>query len=217
MKHEGTITTALNTFPREYWKNDDFAWVSIPKNANSQFRNICASFNATRQKNNGTYPATRICVWRNPRTRLISGLGEWCKRRGPNRGKPLTLDAYGSLLTDLLNDSSRFDEHLEPQIVYAGGICFTHVLCFENLIDEMLTVPAFKSHPEKWNKVLKADKLTSSKHTNNAGGLDAVQQQHKQLIDQIINKYYKQDQEVYENRRLLTDPNNIMTAGIHND
>ena len=215
MKHEGTITNALNSIPREYWKNKDFAWVSIPKNANSQFRSICVSLGAKRQASDGTFPDTKICVWRNPRTRLISGLGEYNKRRGRNKGKQLTVDDYGTLLTELLDSSTKFDEHLEPQIVYAGGICFTHVLCFETLVEEMNTVPVFANNPTKWNKVLQAGRLANSKHTKSAGGIEGVQQKHKDLIDQIINKYYQQDQMIFENRDLLTDKHNIIMANTH--
>lgn len=116
MKYEGKITKKLNGH-RECWRNDQLLWISIPKNANMQFRQICERAGAIRSKlEANNLPDTIFCVWRNPTTRLISGIGEYSKRMNvlkPNKEK------YTQYLEQLLKDPYDFDEHLEPQIVYA--------------------------------------------------------------------------------------------------
>lgn len=197
MKHTHTITNALQNTPREYWRNDEFAWISIPKNANMQFRSICKSLQATRQKNDGTYPEIVVCVWRNPRTRLISGLGEYFHRKRRGGRRVITAEDYEKLLRELLQNPSKFDEHLEPQIVYAEGIKFSHVLKFEKLDQEMNRVPVFKQNPDSWHTRINADRLITSKHTKNLS-LTTIQDKNQELIDNIIDKYYSIDQKIFQ-------------------
>jgi hypothetical protein len=208
MKFENKITKKLNG-DKECWRNSDLLWISIPKNANTQFRSICENLGAKRQKLNlKNLPELIFCVWRNPRTRLVSGIGEYYDRPIKERyfrqfGKrailmqrpTLSQGQYTEYLEKLYRNPYHFDEHLEPQIVYAQGLKYSHVLRFEQLIDDIQTIEMFKGNPHLY-KNLEPQRTTTSQHTKNFT-IDDVINDNNDLIDSIIKKYYSEDLDIY--------------------
>ena len=186
------ITATVFPSPKWVWQNEHCMWVSVPKNANMQIRKICTACGMPRVKHQDlTHSAETVCVLRDPRTRLISALGEFKKRK--RRSENLN-----KLLEMLLDDASGFDEHLEPQSFYISGIVFTHILRFEDLHNELNRVDWFSQYSTVIDKHINSQRLTSSKHHKSTP--EQLAQQNQQLVDQIINKYYRRDLEIWQNR-----------------
>lgn len=203
ISYTGDITDTLRG-KRQIWRNENFGWISIPKNANMQFRHIMGKLKAKRLniESFDTLPDVTVCVWRNPRTRLLSGLGECLSRRKGIKG--LNSAKYTEWLEKLLSDPHQFDEHLEPQIVYTHSIAYTHVIKFENLLEESQKV----FDPVLAKRFLNPGRTKKSKHTKES--LDDIIKQNENLITDIIDKYYSLDEKIFQNTEILKDKENII-------
>jgi len=176
--------------PHRHWQNNQCVWTQVPKNANMMIRKICGKLQMTNtDKPDRTLPE-RVCVIRNPRTRLISALGEYSKRKKDHR--PLR-----ALLEHLCEDATGFDEHLEPQSWYLQEITYTHILKFEQLDTEIYTVPTFAQHRSVVDTVIRPQRLTYSKH--HSGDLQDIIEEHQDLVEQCVEKYYALDQDIWQN------------------
>lgn len=197
MNFEKTITNKLRSVKRVCWRNNDFMWVSIPKNANMNFRSICQKMGAMKQDWPRLLdrPSTIFSVWRNPRTRLVSGMGEYLAR---THKKSVSHRAYSEHFKLLLADASGFDEHLEPQIVYANGVTFSHLLEFEDMINEMMRVPVLENNQSVWRSNIQPKKTQTSKHAKGTSIEDIISDNHT-VIENLIEKYYAQDLEIWTN------------------
>lgn len=192
------ITPTLEGVKRECWRNNKLFWTSIPKNANMVFRGICQRYGAPRQKVNldiQPYPNVVFCIWRDPETRLISGLGECAKRQ--RRGR-FTAELATQMLEELSVSADKFDEHLEPQVMYATGfpIRYTHVLRFEHLLDDMQTVDIFKNNTNPWRQYIHPDRITKTHHAIGTS-IEEILNQNKALVEHIIKKYYSEDLDIF--------------------
>lgn len=180
------------------WYNRDCLWAGIPKNANMVYRNICRQLSMEHQpkvlnlKEFNAISTESVCVLRNPVYRLFSGLGEYKKRQG-HKNKEIS-----TLLEELLKDPFDFDEHLEPQLVYIEGRAYTHILAFENLLEETLTVDYFKKHEHIIEKAIRP-MGERSKYFNEP--ISDLYEQHKSIVDDIISKYYQKDLKMWQNRQ----------------
>lgn len=184
------ITATEIPSPRWVWQNNHCMWVSVPKNANMQLRKICTESDMPRVKYRGLPSTETVCILRDPGTRLISALGEFKKRK--RRGENIS-----ELMAILLADASGFDEHLEPQSFYISGMTFTHILKFEDLHDELHRVNWLSQNTDIIDKYINPRRLRNSKHHGKP--LEQLIEQHQQLVDQIINKYYLRDLELWQN------------------
>lgn len=184
------ITDTVFPDPFWVWHNCHCTWISVPKNANMQLRKICTACNMSRVKFQNTDSTETVCILRNPKTRLISALGEFKKRK---RRK----ETINELMEILLADPRSFDEHLEPQSFYVHGVKFTHILKFEQLDQELHRVEWFAKHPEPLKNYINPARLQKSRHHGTPP--DQLASEHSKLVDDIVNKYYAYDLELWQN------------------
>src|SRR5210317_751 len=177
MKREGQITNK-DFKSIDVWHNPKCMWVSIPKNANMVYRGICNKTGIKKVKYTDQTADEVVAVIRNPYTRLLSGLGE-CQKR-----KKMQKLSTTQLLEKLLHSAADFDEHLEPQAMYLHGKTYTHILLFENLLEETLRVNFFKQHEKIVTNAVRPERTKKSKH--HSGSLDDVINQNKELCDEIV-------------------------------
>lgn len=173
------------------WANQECMWTSVPKNANMAYRRLCRAVDMPKQKYIGQTATYSICVVRNPVHRLFSGLGEFI-RRHKQKELPITL------LEKLLDNADNFDEHLEPQIVYLQNKSYTHILSFENLVEETLQVPYFAKNEQIVKLCIRQPVPDKSKYFSHS--IDEIYKYYSPLIDDIINKYYFKDVILWQNR-----------------
>lgn len=188
--HQITDCNHCAIHPERMWHNPECLWIFVPKNANMMMRKICADFGMHRTKDRGQHSKYSVCIVRNPYTRLISGFGEYSKRNRDRR--PLA-----ELLEHFADDPSGFDEHLEPQLFYLQSRSYTHILKFENLLDDLLLVPYFSTKPDVINKHLKPQRLQKSKHYSKS--LEHILSEHSVVIDSIVHKYFSRDLHIWQN------------------
>jgi hypothetical protein len=162
----------------------------VPKNANMMMRKICEATGMSRVKLKDQASTETVCILRNPRTRLISALGEFRKRKRRS-------ESLEQLLENLLNDPTGFDEHLEPQLHYIEGIAFTHILKFEKLDQELQRSIWFKQHQPVVESHLNPDRLANSKHHQTS--IESLLKQHHGVVENIIDRYYTRDVELWQN------------------
>lgn len=184
------ITNTPMPSPIWFWHCDQFAWVSVPKNANMMMRKICLGMRVNRKRFANQASNETVCILRNPRTRLISALGEFRKRKRRSE----TLD---ELLDLLLKDPSGFDEHLEPQCFYVHNIAFSHILKFENLDAELMRVDWIRQHSEVVQRHLVPNLLKESR--NHTTSIATLLEQHHGIVENIIDRYYARDAELWTN------------------
>ena len=184
------------------WCNHECLWVSVPKNANMMMRKFCESTgmlgkNVTLK----TIPNCRetVTIVRDPRTRILSGLSEFQKRKAPAKIKKFTVT---ELLKQLLNDISIFDEHLEPQAFYLQNFTFTHILKFEDLNNELKTVNHFHNYSRLIDESVRPELLTSSRKL---GDLSDIVTENESLLTQCIEKYYTMDLDIWNNSANYTN------------
>ena len=168
------------------WANDKISWVSIPKNGNMATRKLLQQHNAHKCCNRVVAPI-HFCVFRNPYHRLISGVGEYSRRRNPANKNIV------HLLEQLLEDPQPFDEHVEPQSVFIDDHVFTHVFEFEHMEQQMHDSEIFEK--PKLQRCINQSKANSSK----TGAIDTIIEQNRVLVDDIINTHYQKDLEIFEN------------------
>jgi len=180
----------------EVWANTQFCWTSIPKNANMVYRKILKDLDVpiTRYRDDLGLDHS-IFVIRDPRTRLLSGLGEYRKRRHSAKWHSNPDISVKHLLEDLINDPTCFDEHLEPQVAFIAGKSYTEILMFENLYQETLAHPFFAGHQQIVDRYMNAARLNNSKHHQQ--DLQQLIQEHQVLVDKAIELYYSVDYEIW--------------------
>lgn len=172
------------------WANQECSFVSVPKTANMQFRKICGRYKMKyKHQDEVLDPAFQFCVVRNPWTRVLSGLGEY-RRRRLRHDKKLT---WRTLCERLLESPTQFDEHLEPQIAFMQGYTFTHIFKFENMLDDALNFPYFKNDPGWIKSNINPVRSQRSQHLD----LVEIQKDNQDLLDQIVAKYYSRDYEIW--------------------
>ena len=178
----------------EIWCNNQLGWIAIPKNGNMATRRLCDRLNMRRQPYTGQQPEKLFCVIRDPQTRLISGLNEFKMRK---LGKNYFNWPIQDLLEMLLDKPHRFDEHLEPQALYLGEHRFDYVCKFENIFQDICDIPEIPVvHTEK---TISQAKANSSK----AGKIDVILADNRCLVDAVLEKYYQQDLEIYNNPQTI--------------
>lgn len=175
------------------WQNESCSWVSVPKNANMMFRKLCTAIGMHKQIRYNLSPES-FAVVRDPRTRLFSGICEYLRRLH----QPITEAKIIDNLIDLRYNPSKFDEHLEPQIVWLNELSFTHLVRFEYMIEDTMRIPYLRQHEKMVLKSIKPNRLTTSRYYIDMNGFIA---KHQALIDSTIDKHYKQDLELFNNIR----------------
>lgn len=172
------------------WANKRCGFVGIPKTANMQFRQICSYY---RMYNVHYYetpkPEYLFCVVRDPWKRTLSGIGEY-RRRKRRHHKALT---WRGLLKELLENPKKFDEHLEPQAAFMYGHKFTHIFKFEQMLDDALKFPFFANDPDLIKANIHPTRATRSQYLD----LEQIQEENQDLLDQIVEKYYARDCEIW--------------------
>lgn len=182
------------------WANAEFCWTSVPKNANMVFRNFLQKIGIPAVPYNHELGLNyNVCVMRDPRTRLISGMGEYCRRQRLENSGP----ALQTLFETLLNDSSQFDEHLEPQVAFLQGKSYTHILKFENLYVETIQHPYLSSHEPIISRYMNPDRLGNSRHYEHES-LEDIYKAHQTVCDDIIDRYYRRDHDIWSDRDSYT-------------
>jgi len=198
MSRRPSQITQTSLGPGVVWANSDFCWTSVPKNANMVYRSILQNLGVPRVTYQPTHGQTWcIFVIRDPRTRLISALGEHCLRRRV-RGRSIK-----DLLESLLADPGNFDEHLEPQTVWVQGKRYTEILLFEDLYQQTLAHPFFAPHSTVVNRYMNPDRLNNSKH-HRGKSLQQLYLDHQDLVDLAIKKYYNKDLDIWKDRKNWT-------------
>lgn len=190
--------TDTNLGTNVVWANAEFCWISVPKNANMVYRLILQNIGVPRvayQPMHGQQWS--VFVIRDPRIRLISALGEYSVRQ---RVRNRSLQA---LLQALIDNPSKFDEHLEPQSVWVQGRSYTDILLFENLYQETVEHPFFASHQKVVDRYLKSDRLNNSKH-HRGKSLHQLYLDHQDLVDIAVKKYYNKDLDIWNDRKNWT-------------
>jgi len=181
---------------RQVWSNEFCMWVSVPKNANMRFRAICNSIGMMKKQDDFEYPPERFFIIRNPYTRVLSGLGEFKSRNK----RP---EEFEELLFEFKKDPKMFDEHLEPQVSFVYDIDYTNILKFEDLNNQIRTIKYLRKNyifnEKKNNPYLKInrDRLSRSRHYKKP--LEEIEKIYKNDLDEIINKYYGYDLEIWKN------------------
>lgn len=186
--------TPVNIYLGTVWANQEFCWTSVPKNANSRYRLLLDSMGIHRTFITPDLGRVySICVVRDPRTRVISAMGEYAARKGLRR------HPFRDLMNKFLSDPTQFDEHLERQVAFLAGKSYTHILKFENLYAETLQHPFFrsKSKSEAVKHWLDPGRWTSSKHFRGADIRD-LYRLHSDIIDIAVRQYYTQDWEIWQ-------------------
>lgn len=187
--------TNTNIKPTGIWYNPDCMWTSVPKNANMMYRQMCTEMNMVHCQYQNHVAKESVCVLRNPYTRIVSGIGEYTKRHSTKfNGVP-----FESMLYRLLNTPQKFDEHLEPQSFYISGKKYTHVLKFEDLYNETLRVKYFAKHRNLVDKFVEMRRTRRSRYFRESP--EELIQKHQDLFDQIVEKYYQKDLELWKNHR----------------
>lgn len=189
---EGQITRK-SLGPKYAWHNEHCTWISVPKNANMMFRKLCTAIGMYKQLRTSLAPIS-FAVVRDPKTRLFSGICEYMKRSR----KPITEASIVDTLIDFRYNSAFFDEHLEPQTVWLHGTAFTHLVRFENMIEDTMRIPYLHANAEKVLKAINPVKLKRSKHYIDMGGFVV---KYSELLDSTVEKYYQQDMDLFNNIR----------------
>ena len=185
--------TKTNLGKPAVWANEECMWTSIPKTANMAYRQVCKQFKLLQIDYDYKPRKYSICVFRNPVHRLFSAVGEYKKRKSDKRPLAEVLEA-------LLEDIYPFDEHIEPQLVFTQNKSYTHILKFENLIEESINIPCFSSKPNIIHNHLRQHELSPSRSKYHESDLDQLYKDNSRIVDDIINKYYSKDVLIWQNR-----------------
>ena len=185
----------------ELWCNDQIGWASIPKNANMATRRVMTALGAPRHHYDEETPENLFCVIRDPRQRVIAGIGEYQRR---SKTVPDTTDLK-RLLLDFIYDPEPFDEHVEPQCCFIDHVThkITHVCRFESLVADMLTVPGLTESVV--TEFIIEPKLSQSK----TGDIAALVKKHRALVDKCIKQYYTVDMDIFESANPLSIINQL--------
>lgn len=166
------------------------AFIPTPKCANMTFRAIGEPYKMDWVHTNELPPPEyRFCVLRNPWTRLLSGMGEY-RRRRRWRWRSTT---WRLLFEEFLENPAPFDEHLEPQLAYMHNYTFTHIFKFETLLDDALEFPYFQNNLDWIRANISMERAMISQHLD----IQAVMAANRDLVDQIVAKYYARDYEMW--------------------
>jgi len=186
------ITNTKLAQPAVYIKDNRCMWTSIPKNANMLFRGICKSVGMNRRLYTGQQADQSFFIIRNPLNRLVSGLGEYRRRRQLNVG-------LVDLLDQLYENPVSFDEHLEPQLVYVAGKSYTHIIRMENLKTEIMEVPYIRHNGAEVVRIrIDPNKTTNSRHLKGQP-MEKWLDENQSKVTAVINKYYATDMQMWEN------------------
>jgi len=181
---------------RHVWHNKRCMWVSIPKNANMNFRYICTSMGMEKKLYENQSADEVFCVVRNPLTRIISGIGEY-------KARYKRQDTFEELLDELMQSPRSFDEHLEPQVFFINDIVFTHILKFEDINTQVRNLKYFRKNyvfhqrSKMQEFMLNKNRTQISKHFKEP--LTKLITHNKDTLDKIVEKYYSYDMEIWKN------------------